>query len=272
VEAWGGVVISVSFCVAAAIVALLVAAGAVAAALAEVRDRGERLTAAAAQAGAQDRTRSGSGAPAALRYLALGDSYTIGESIDAAGRWPVQLAALLRRRGLAVAEPEIVARTGWTTAELSAGIDAAAPRGPFALVSLLIGVNDQYRGGSPQEYRPGFAALLRRAIAFAGGEPGRVMVLSIPDWSVTPFAAASGRDPARIAGQLRRFNDVNREETQRAGARYVDITPQSRRALGNRALLAGDGLHPSAAMYAEWARLALPEATAALAAAGRSSP
>jgi lysophospholipase L1-like esterase len=204
-------------------------------------------------------------APAlAPRYLALGDSYTIGESIAPAGRWPVQLAALLRRRGVAIGEPEIVARTGWTTAELAAGIDAAAPRGPFALVSLLIGVNDQYRGGRPQDYRAGFTALLRRAIAFAGGEPGRVIVLSIPDWSVTPFAAESGRDLPRIAREIRQFNDVNREETRRAGARYVDITPVSQRALGDRALLAGDGLHPSAAMYAEWARLALPEAAAAL--------
>jgi lysophospholipase L1-like esterase len=208
---------------------------------------------------------AGSSPPAALRYLALGDSYTIGEGIDAPGRWPVQLAALLRRRGLATGEPEIVARTGWTTAELSAGIDAAAPRGPFALVTLLIGVNDQYRGGRPEDYRAGFAALLRRAIAFAGGEPGRVIVLSIPDWSVTPFATASSRDLPRIAREIRRFNEVNREETGRAGARWVDVTAASERALGDSTQLAPDGLHPSAAMYAEWARLALPAAAAALA-------
>jgi lysophospholipase L1-like esterase len=201
------------------------------------------------------------------RYLALGDSYTIGEGIDPAGRWPVQLAASLRRRGLAAAvgEPEIVARTGWTTAELSAGIDAAAPRGSFALVSLLIGVNDQYRGGRPEDFRAGFAALLRRAIAFAGGEPGRVIVLSIPDWSVTPYAIASGRDLPRVAREIRRFNEIGREETGRAGARYVDITAASQRALGDSAQLAPDGLHPSAAMYAEWARLALPAAAAAIA-------
>jgi lysophospholipase L1-like esterase len=204
-------------------------------------------------------------AASAARYLALGDSYTIGETIAAGGRWPVQLAALLRQGGVAVGEPEIVARTGWTTDELASGIDAAAPRGPFALVSLLIGVNDQYRGGRPVDYRAGFAALLRRAIAFASGEPGRVIVLSIPDWSVTPFAAAGGRDLPRIASEIRQFNAINREETVRAGARYVDITPVSQRALGDGALLAADGLHPSAGMYAEWARLALPAATAALA-------
>ncbi len=210
---------------------------------------------------------AGTGKPAAAapaRYLALGDSYTIGEGVAAAARWPVQLAALLRGRGLAVGEPEIVARTGWTTAELGAGIDAAAPHGPFALVSLLIGVNDQYRGGRPEEYRVGFAALLRRAIGYAGGEPGRVVVLSIPDWSVTPFAAESGRDLPRIARELGAFNAVNREEARRAGAAWVDVTPVSQRALGDRSLVVGDGLHPAPAMYAEWARLALPAAAAAL--------
>ena len=208
---------------------------------------------------------AGSSPPAVLRYLALGDSYTIGEGIEPAGRWPVQLAALLRRHGLPAGEPEIVARTGWTTAELSAGIDAAAPRGPFALVSLLIGVNDQYRGGRPENYRPAFSALLRRAITFAGGEPGRMIVLSIPDWSVTSYAIASGRDLPRTAREIRRFNEVNREETERAGARWVDVTGASERALGDSTQLARDGLHPSVAMYAEWARLALPAAAAALA-------
>ncbi len=193
---------------------------------------------------------SGSGAPAkVLRYLALGDSYTIGEGIEPAGRWPVQLAVLLRRHGLAAGEPEIVARTGWTTAELS----------------LLIGVNDQYRGGRPENYRPAFSALLRRAITFAGGEPGRMIVLSIPDWSVTSYAIASGRDLPRTAREIRRFNEVNREETERAGARWVDVTGASERALGDSTQLARDGLHPSVAMYAEWARLALPAAAAALA-------
>jgi lysophospholipase L1-like esterase len=213
--------------------------------------------------GGADR-REASPAAGALRYLALGDSYTIGESVARSGRWPVQLAALLRQKGLAVAEPEIVARTGWTTGELEDGIDAAAPRGTFALVSLLIGVNDQYRGGGPADYRPAFAALLRRAVAFAGGAPGRVLVLSIPDWSVTPYAAGTGRDLAGIAHEIQQFNQVNREVTRLAGARYVDITPISMRALGQRALIARDGLHPSAAMYADWAQLALPEAAAAL--------
>jgi lysophospholipase L1-like esterase len=203
-------------------------------------------------------------APAAARYLALGDSYTIGEAVPSEGRWPVQLAALLRQRGQPVGEPEIVARTGWTTAELSAGIDAAAPRGPYDLVSLLIGVNDQYRGGRPEDYRGAFAAMLRRAIGFAGGRPERVVVLSIPDWSVTPFAARGSRDVAQIAREIRQYNDVNREEAHRAACHWVDVTTVSEQALGHPNLIAPDGLHPSAAMYAEWARLALPEAAAAL--------
>ncbi|HEU0013481.1 MAG TPA: GDSL-type esterase/lipase family protein, partial [Longimicrobium sp.] len=135
-----------------------------------------------------------------MRFLALGDSYTIGEAVAEAERWPVRLAALLRERGMDVADPEIIARTGWTTDELSAAIDERDPQGPYALVSLLIGVNNQYRGRSADEYRGEFAALLRRAIAFAGGDAGRVIVLSIPDWGVTPFA--EGRDRAAIAAEI----------------------------------------------------------------------
>jgi lysophospholipase L1-like esterase len=193
-----------------------------------------------------------------LRYLALGDSYTIGEGVAAEERWPARLAAMLRGRGLDVAGPEIVATTGWTTDELGAGIDAAAPRGPYALVSLLIGVNNQYRGLSADAYREEFHALLRRAISFAGGEAGRVVVLSIPDWSVTPFAA--DRDPARIAGEIDAFNAINRDAARELGARWVDVTPTSRRM---PEALAGDGLHPSGAQYRAWAELALPQALAA---------
>jgi lysophospholipase L1-like esterase len=208
----------------------------------------------------------------APRYLALGDSYTIGESVGMADRWPVRLAGLLRERGVAVADPEIVARTGWTVRELSQGIDAVAPHGPYGLVTLLIGVNDQYRGGGPEAYRADFVAMLRRAVGFAGGHAERVVVLSIPDWSVTPFAAESGRDRGKIAAEIDRFNAINREETARAGARYVDVTPVSRKAATEGSLIAADGLHPSGAMYAEWVRLALPAAEAALGTAARSAP
>src|SRR5437867_870540 len=135
-----------------------------------------------------------------MRYLALGDSYTIGEGVAEQERWPVQLVRLLRHRGVAIADPEIIARTGWTTEELAAAIAQHPPRGPYALVSLLIGVNDQYRGGDPEAYRPRFAALLAQAISFAGNDARRVIVLSIPDWGVSPFAA--GGDRARIAAEI----------------------------------------------------------------------
>jgi len=194
--------------------------------------------------------------------LALGDSYTIGEGVAEGDRWPVRLAAMLRARGIAVASPDIVARTGWTTDELSVGIDAARPAGSCGLVTLLIGVNNQYRGRSGEEYRTQFRALLARATTFAGSRASRVIVVSIPDWGVTPFA--QGRDRARIATEIDAFNVINREETVRAGARYVDVTPMSKRAATEKELVAGDGLHPSATMYAEWARLALPVAVEAL--------
>src|SRR5262249_42877268 len=129
--------------------------------------------------------------------------------------------------------------------ELSAAIDAANPRGTYDLVSLLIGVNNQYRGRSTAEYRAEFRGLLTRAISFAGARANHVVVLSIPDWSVTPFAAE--RDRAQIGREIDEFNAVNRDEASRAGAPYVDVTEISRRAAQESNLLAGDGLHPSAA-------------------------
>ena len=199
-----------------------------------------------------------------LRFLALGDSYTIGEAVDEEHRWPVLLAGALRERGLDVAPPEIVAETGWTTDELSDAIDRTNVEGPFDLVSLLIGVNDQYRKRSPAEYRPAFRALLDRAIAFAGGGPDRVLVLSIPDWSVTPFAGGDDRSRDRIREEIDSFNAVARQETEAAGAYFVDITPVSRAAADDAGLTAADGLHPAGPMYASWAELALPAAARAL--------
>jgi len=199
----------------------------------------------------------GTSARVPIRFLALGDSYTIGESVPSSDAWPNQMARALR-----IPEPQIIARTGWTTDELSAAIDAADPRGPFDLVTLLIGVNNQYRGRSADEYWQQFDALLKRAIGFAGGTAQRVVVVSIPDWGVTPFAA--GRDRARVGSEIDRFNAIGREETSRAGARWVDITPISRRASAEPRLIAPDGLHPSAAMYAEWVKMIGPVAAEAL--------
>ena len=188
-----------------------------------------------------------------LRILALGDSYTIGEAVEVHERWSMQLAAMLRAEGTGVSDPLIVARTGWTTDELSSAIDETNPTGPFDIVTLLIGVNNQYRGRALDEYREQFRALLVRAVAFAGGDAAHVVVLSIPDWGLTPFA--DGRDRRQIASEIDAFNASNREETLRAGAHYVDITVVSRQ---KPELVASDGLHPSGAMYEEWARLAMP--------------
>jgi lysophospholipase L1-like esterase len=194
------------------------------------------------------------------RFLALGDSYTIGEAVEADGRWPVQLAARLRAAGVAVGDPEIIARTGWTTDELAAGIREAGLVGPFGIVTLLIGVNNQYRGLPEAEYRREFTALLARAVTFAGGEARRVLVLSIPDWGVTPFAA--DRDRAAIGGEIDAFNAIACQEAERTGARWVDITDLSRERHADWE--AADGLHPSAAQYASWAERAVPAARGAL--------
>ena len=201
--------------------------------------------------------------PAAeVRILALGDSYTIGEGVAAEDRWPLKLAALLRARGMHVAEPKIIAKTGWTTDELAAAIHDADAMGNYDLVTLLIGVNNQYRGGLVDEYRAQFRALLARAIGFAGGKPSHVVVVSIPNWGQTPFA--EGRDRSTIALEIDAFNAVNRDESGRAGARYVDITPISSRVANKADMVVADKLHPSARMYAEWVRAMLPIVTAAL--------
>lgn len=207
----------------------------------------------------------GRAASPALRYLALGDSYTIGEGVPTDGRWPMQLAARLREDGRAVDPPRIVATTGWTTDELASALDAAEPLGhDWDLVSLLIGVNDQYRGRPVADYAPAFAALLDRAIGYAGGRAERVVVLAIPDWGVTPFAAASGRDRATIAREIDAYNATAARLCAERGVAFVDIAPVSRARGDEPAMLADDGLHPSAALYAEWTHLALPAARRAL--------
>jgi lysophospholipase L1-like esterase len=198
--------------------------------------------------------------------LALGDSYTAGEAVTDEDRWTSRLAVLLRARGVEIARPEIIARTGWTTDELATAIDAAQGdgrlSGTFRLVTLLAGVNDQYRGRGVAEYRERFRPLLAGALTLSGGRARSVVVLSIPDWGVTPFAAS--RDRARVAREIDAFNAVNGDEASRAGVAYVDVTASSRRAEREPALIAPDGLHPSGVMYAEWATLVLPVALEAL--------
>jgi lysophospholipase L1-like esterase len=190
------------------------------------------------------------------RYLALGDSYTIGEGVEDIERWPNQLVARLCEVGFEMADVEIIAKTGWTTADLAQGITDADPQGPYDLVTLLIGVNNQYRGLSVAAYRHEFVALMETAVAFAGGDPSRVIVLSIPDWGATPFAHR--RDRTAIGLEIDKFNNTNRSATEALGAHYVDITPNSRTALDDRSLIADDFLHPSGAMYSEWVLLVQP--------------
>jgi lysophospholipase L1-like esterase len=200
-----------------------------------------------------------------LTYLALGDSYTIGEGVEEGGRWPMQLARGLREAGIAIADPRIIATTGWTTDELSAAMDAAEPLGDWEFVSLLIGVNNQYRGRDVDDYLGEFTRLLQRAIALVNARADRVLVLSIPDWGVTPFAFASGRDRQLIADQLDAYNAAAREVCAAHGVAFVDITGISRDGGDAPDMLAEDGLHPSAAMYARWAEAALPVAMELLA-------
>jgi lysophospholipase L1-like esterase len=202
-----------------------------------------------------------------IRYLALGDSYTIGESVAEQERWPVQLAELIESspqfarsiRGNEMGvDVTIIAHTGWTVKELWEGVQANLPEGTYDMVSLLIGVNDQYRGLPVDGYREDFRFMLGRAVEFAGGDSKRVVVLSIPDWGFTPFAA--DRDSELIRRQIDEFNAVNIEETEAMGAHYVDVTDISRTARDDIELIASDRLHPSGKMYAMWAEKTLPVA------------
>jgi lysophospholipase L1-like esterase len=194
------------------------------------------------------------------RFLALGDSYTIGEGVDSVATWPAQLASAMRAAKINLGDPLIVARTGWTTDELASGLSIAPIEPPYELVTLLIGVNNQYRGRSTEKYRAEFVSLLAQAVEFAGGRATRVVVVSIPDWGVTPFA--EGKDRATIGAEIDAFNAINREAAKKAGARYADITAISREKHDRWTV--ADGLHPSAAQYARWVLVIRDPATTAL--------
>lgn len=183
--------------------------------------------------------------------LCLGDSYTIGEGVPLTENFPYQTMQLLRNSGYSFQAPEIIAKTGWTTDELQTAINRHTFLAVYDFVTLLIGVNNQYRGRSVDEYLPAFESLLSQAIQFAGNRKERVMVLSIPDWGVTPFAA--GRDRAKIAAEIDAYNAANKSVAEKAGVHYINITPGTREAASDASLLAADGLHPSAKEYARWA-------------------
>ena len=184
-------------------------------------------------------------------YLALGDSYTIGESLPSNENFPNQTVQLLQKAGFDLQIPEIIAKTGWTTDELQDAINKHKFQPSYDLVTLLIGVNNQYRGRTVEEYKPQFESLLKQAIKFAGNKNDRVIVLSIPDWGVTPYA--EGRDRKKIAEEIDAYNVANKMIAEKYKVHYIDITANTREAANDRTLLANDGLHPSAKEYAKWA-------------------
>ncbi|HUS00241.1 MAG TPA: SGNH/GDSL hydrolase family protein [Chitinophagaceae bacterium] len=192
--------------------------------------------------------------PSAKTYLALGDSYTIGQSVTEAERFPNQTVRLLRAENIKINDPKIIATTGWTTKNLIDALTTANLSNNYDVVSLLIGVNNQYQGKSIDEYKTEFTLLLNRSIGYAANKPTHVFVLSIPDYSVTPFA--SGSNKTKIAGEIDQFNSENKKISLQLGVNYVDITSISREP--DPMLIATDGLHPSGTQYKRWADLLAP--------------
>lgn len=187
--------------------------------------------------------------PTDRKFLALGDSYTIGESVSEKERWPVQLAKKLREKGKSIGEPLIIATTGWRTDDLMNAVNKAHLKNEYDLVSLLIGVNNQYQGKSSEEYVIEFEDLLKTAIQLAKGKKENVFVVSIPDYGYTPFGKPK---QAEISKALDRFNEINKRITEKAGIKYINITDISRQGIQQPELVADDGLHPSGKMYRLW--------------------
>ncbi|MGY3052682.1 lysophospholipase L1-like esterase [Pedobacter sp. UYEF25] len=197
-------------------------------------------------------------------YLALGDSYTIGESVTEKDSYPYQIKKLLSNENIDVEKPKIIAATGWTTHDLLAAIAIEKPSSNYSFVTLLIGVNNQYRNEDISVYQKEFKILLNKAISFANGDKNRVFVLSIPDWGVTPFGKKSGRSPDQIGKEIDTYNAIAKEITLAANIDFTDITPESKRAAIDVTLLAYDGLHPSGKMYAIWVEAITPKIVKAL--------
>ncbi|MDZ7659330.1 SGNH/GDSL hydrolase family protein [Fodinibius sp.] len=191
-----------------------------------------------------------------ISFLALGDSYTIGESVDEEERWPVQLADSLRQHGYSVSPPDIIAETGWTTADLQQAIDEENPQSNYDLVSLLIGVNNQYQGLNFEQFEQEFEELLSQAITFAGDDTADVFVVSIPNYGATPFGQI--RNPEQIRQELKQYNETAESIAQEYEITFIDITPISEKALDNPELTASDDLHPSGKMYQLWVSKMLP--------------
>ncbi|MCW3080503.1 MAG: lysophospholipase and related esterase [Segetibacter sp.] len=191
-----------------------------------------------------------------LKYLALGDSYTIGQSVQESERFSAQTARQLASHNITVQTPVYIATTGWTTANLIDAINTQNPSKNFDIVTLLVGVNDQYQHMDTAGYRTRFTTLLNASIAFAANRPSRVFVLSIPDYSATPYVPEL--DKARVSQQIDQFNAINKQIALASNVAYIDITPASRQATTDPALVANDGLHPSGKQYAKWSELLAP--------------
>ena len=183
-------------------------------------------------------------------YLALGDSYTIGESVAPTDNFPNQTTQLLKSANYDFKRAEIIAKTGWTTDELQNSMNTHNFTPPYDIVTLLIGVNNQYRGRTVENYKPEFENLLKQSIQFAGNKADHVIVLSIPDWGVTPFA--SGRDRDQIAREIDAYNAANKIISEQYKVHYIDITPWTREAANDPSLIANDNLHPSGKEYKRW--------------------
>jgi lysophospholipase L1-like esterase len=194
--------------------------------------------------------------PASKTYLALGDSYTIGTGVAQSERFPNQVSVLLNSRGIRLQAPYFIATSGWTAENLLFAIEQQNPPSGFDVVSLLIGVNNQYQGRDTASYRAQFTLCLQKAIKLASNRKNRVFVLSIPDYSVTPFAKSL--DPKRIAAEIDGFNRINRQVCDSAGVAWMDVTQSSREALTDRSLIASDSLHFSGKEYAKWAARLAP--------------
>ncbi|MDI3319760.1 SGNH/GDSL hydrolase family protein [Pinibacter soli] len=189
-------------------------------------------------------------------FLALGDSYTIGQSVTEQERFPAQTVKRLEQTGKYFDAIKYVATTGWTTIDLAAAIGTQQLSAKYSVVTLLIGVNDQYQGLDADGYRKRFTQLLSTSISFTS-DAQHVFVLSIPDYSVTPFASHTG-DTTRIRTQIDQFNSINKEISLRSGVNYLDITPSTRLALNDPSLIANDGLHPSGKLYGKWVEILFP--------------
>lgn len=194
-----------------------------------------------------------------VSYLALGDSYTIGTGIDEKKNWPNQLAEALLSKNLTVDTTQVIAVNGWTTTDLKNGITETSPDSSFDLVSLLIGVNNQYQGLDIELYRTEFRELIEQSIVFAKGDTSRVFVVSIPNYGVTPFGQYG--DPEVIRKEIADYNDIAKTISTEYGIPFVNITPISEEAEDDDSLLASDQLHPSAKMYAMWVEKMMPTVT-----------